>query len=167
MFFLILSMYFPYHLPLGKVMALHFNKLESPLLKHALCQVWLNWSGDSGGGDENTDRWTDIMQSENLTSFQLGRDNKIEYKINVHQYFVHYIKSLYRFKMVAFLSSDHCQMFNLLWTTKFTFSKGVLFIWKPYQISKTQPNMLYQFFFTYQKLTCFNDKYNFDSFIQS
>ena len=42
--FLILSMYFslfPNYLPLEKRGALHLNKLESPSLKDALCQVWL------------------------------------------------------------------------------------------------------------------------------
>ena len=44
--FLILSLYFsPFHnyLPLEKNAALHLNKLESPLPKDALCQVWLKF----------------------------------------------------------------------------------------------------------------------------
>ena len=44
-FFLILSMFFPYfcnYLPLEKGGALQLIKLESPLPKDALCQVWLN-----------------------------------------------------------------------------------------------------------------------------
>ena len=32
---------FPNYLPLGKGGALHLNKLDSPLPKDALCQVWL------------------------------------------------------------------------------------------------------------------------------
>ena len=32
---------FPYNLPLKKGVALHFNEHKSPLLKNALCQVWL------------------------------------------------------------------------------------------------------------------------------
>ena len=31
------------HLPLGKGVVLHLNKLESPLLKNALCQVRFKW----------------------------------------------------------------------------------------------------------------------------
>ena len=31
-----------YYLPLEKGVALHLNKIESPLPKDALCQVWLN-----------------------------------------------------------------------------------------------------------------------------
>ena len=42
--FLILSMYFRYFViisPCKGVRPFYFNKLESPLLKNALCQVWL------------------------------------------------------------------------------------------------------------------------------
>ena len=33
-----------YHLPLEYSVSLHFNKLESPLHKYALCQVWLKFA---------------------------------------------------------------------------------------------------------------------------
>ena len=34
---------FSNYLPLEQGVAIHLNKFESPLLKNALCQVWLNW----------------------------------------------------------------------------------------------------------------------------
>ena len=40
------------YLPLDKGMALHLNKLESPLLKNTLCQVWLKLS-QYGSGEED------------------------------------------------------------------------------------------------------------------
>ena len=70
------------YLPLEKSGALHLNKLECPLPKDALCQVWLKWPGGSGEEDENvkslqtdgrTDRQTDrrkVIRKANL-SFQL------------------------------------------------------------------------------------------------
>ena len=73
-FFLISSMYFLLfwnYLPLEKGRALHLNKLESPLLKDALCQVWLKlaqwfwrsrWKYEKftdGRTDEHTDGQTD------------------------------------------------------------------------------------------------------------
>ena len=36
-----LFLLFPHYLPFGKDVAFHLNKLESPLPKNALCQVWL------------------------------------------------------------------------------------------------------------------------------
>ena len=35
---------FRYHLPVEKGVGLYFKKLESPLLKDALCQVWLKFA---------------------------------------------------------------------------------------------------------------------------
>ena len=42
---------FCYYLRLEKDVALHLNKLESPLPKHAFCQVGWNWP--SGSGEED------------------------------------------------------------------------------------------------------------------
>ena len=36
-----LSLLFPNYLPFGKCVALHLNKLESPLPRDTLCQFWL------------------------------------------------------------------------------------------------------------------------------
>ena len=63
--FLNSSMYFGYfcnYLPLEKGRILHLNKLESPLLKDALCQVWLKlaqWFWRRWKCEKFTDRRTD------------------------------------------------------------------------------------------------------------
>ena len=77
--FLILSLYFSLfcnYLPLEKNAALHLNKLESPLPKDALCQVWLKlaqwfwriWKCESNKITCLLFHWYGFWKSKTLTS---------------------------------------------------------------------------------------------------
>ena len=52
--------------------ALHWNKLESPTAKDALCQVWLNWP--SGSGEEFFFYFVNVFtQFRNYLPLEKGR----------------------------------------------------------------------------------------------
>ena len=75
---------FRYYLPLEKERNLHLNKLESPLPKDALCQVWLKLTEWLGDEDKNVKVYNNDDDKKNddgqRTNFYLGTSVKVTKK---------------------------------------------------------------------------------------
>ena len=80
---------FLYYLPLEKDKALHLNKLESPLPKDALYQVWMKMALWFWKRKVYTEKGTDVRQSEKLnwafSSGELRKTTGIKWIIILHK----------------------------------------------------------------------------------